>query len=45
MKLLNWIDKTKLNWDTLCKNPNAVELIKEELNSSTKYEIVDSTYV
>lgn len=31
MKLLNWIDKTKLNWDTLCKNPNAVELIKEEL--------------
>jgi uncharacterized protein YlzI (FlbEa/FlbD family) len=29
MKLRDWIDIKKLNWDLLSKNPNAIELLKE----------------
>ena len=27
-KLLDWIDESKLDWQTLCLNPNAIELLK-----------------
>ena len=29
MKLRDWIDINKLNWDYLCLNPNAIKLLKE----------------
>ena len=29
MKLRDWIDIDKLNWNELSKNPNAIELLKE----------------
>lgn len=29
MKLRDWIDISKLNWDCLSENPNAIDLIKE----------------
>jgi hypothetical protein len=28
MKLLDWIDKNKINWNYLSINPNAVQLLK-----------------
>jgi hypothetical protein len=28
-KLLNWIDKNKLHWDTLSKNPNAINYLEQ----------------
>tara|TARA_B100001778_G_scaffold161484_1_gene132657 strand:+ start:408 stop:566 length:159 start_codon:yes stop_codon:yes gene_type:complete len=30
--LLNWIDITKLNWDNLSSNDNAIDLLKENQN-------------
>ena len=33
--LLDWIDKDKLNWDSLCLNPNAIDLLlknKDKIN-------------
>jgi hypothetical protein len=32
MKLRDWIDIKKLNWEYLSKNPNAIELLKENYN-------------
>ena len=32
-KLRDWIDINKLNWDYLCLNPNAIELLKENQDS------------
>ena len=29
MKLRNWIDENKLDWNNLSSNPNAIELLKE----------------
>ena len=29
LKLRDWIDINKINWDLLSKNPNAIELLKE----------------
>ena len=29
MKLLDWINIEKINWDVLSLNPNAIELLKE----------------
>ena len=29
LKLLNWIDINKINWDNLSENTNAIELLKE----------------
>jgi len=31
-KLRNWIDESKLDWDYLSKNPNAIKVIKKNLN-------------
>jgi hypothetical protein len=28
LKLRNWVNIQKLNWNYLCKNPNAIELLK-----------------
>jgi len=28
MKLLDWLDKSKLDWDGLSKNPNAIPLLE-----------------
>ena len=28
-KLRDWIDINKLNWDYLCLNPNAIELLRK----------------
>ena len=28
MKLLNWVDINKLNWDDLSSNPNAIHLLE-----------------
>jgi len=30
--LLDWIDKDKLNWELLSKNPNAIDLLKENID-------------
>ena len=32
LKLRDWIDINKLNWNTLSENPNAIELLKENQN-------------
>ena len=34
-KLLDWIDINKLNWDGLSRNPNAIDLIKKNLDKVT----------
>jgi len=28
-KLRDWIDKNKVNWNYLSKNPNAIEILKK----------------
>ena len=32
LKILDWIDINKLNWDYLSKNSNAIKLLKENKN-------------
>ena len=32
--LLDWIDKAKLNWTFLSRNPNAIDLLKENISKS-----------
>ena len=29
MKLVDWIDISKIDWSTLCYNENAIELLRE----------------
>jgi hypothetical protein len=37
MKLLDWIDINKLNWDKLSENPNAIDLLKKNKNNINWY--------
>jgi hypothetical protein len=39
MELLPWIDETKLNWCGLSKNPNVMELLRENPDKIHWYEL------
>ena len=32
MNLLNWIDINRLDWRSLSKNPNAIELLEQNID-------------
>ena len=38
MKLLDWIDVEKLDWDYLSKNSNAIELLEANLDEVNWYD-------
>jgi hypothetical protein len=31
-KLLDWIDINKINWNSLSENPNAIHILKKNIN-------------
>jgi len=39
MKLRDWVDKDKLNWNFLSLNPNAIELLKENPDKINWYRL------
>jgi hypothetical protein len=34
--LRDWIDESRLNWFLLCKNPNAINMLKTNINNIIK---------
>ncbi len=42
LKLRDWIDKDKLEWAGLSQNPNAVDLLKQNLDNIHWYWIFDN---
>jgi hypothetical protein len=37
LKLIDWVDINKIDWKHLSKNPNAIELLKENKNKINWY--------